>query len=655
MSKLSDFLVTRETFDSDKYQDLLSQSKYERLAWDDFNDGGLVEATAMTLESDGYGFTAGQVLTSTNLLDTEIPTYSITECFVYIEYEDAATPTIEITANGGVNWEVAENHNIHTFSVTGSDLRLRFTAGGTGKVRSWALLYYPHTSSLIEEAVSLTGKGINIVTSLPVWSDDYKGVVVYLTTDNNYYAGLKDRWISITPQFIRENLIGNSGFGVWGDSEDLFAIQGNILSNGDFATNITGWTDKSTGTNNIYWSATGGVNNSGALVLNLPDSANKAIASIEPTLKRTRLYRVKAVVTTNTIGGTPTVEITRSDASGETILDTVSITGTPQTIETLLVPLNTDDDINFNLSAASTGTLFLDDVEVYEIGPGIESTTPNGPTLWAKNEAKVYRQYIEENEDPQTTYCIKIVPDITNGAALYFPNNLEANAELSWLDKVKGKTLVVGAWLWCDTPDSFRIRSEYLNDQGWTVQSSPYHSGSSNWEWIEFITTIPKENIKEYHINFYMVAGLASGKVACPILAQGLHIGEGNWMKKTNDIIPSLDIIIPEINGAINTGEFEIDIQISSEGKLPINLEFIGIKGVTQEVTADADAYLLILNEAGLTPQISISNAGLPASTQVRGSGMLYLNSSKYKAYIVSGGVGTFSFLNFRYTNACIW
>jgi microcystin-dependent protein len=128
----------------DIYGDMLGRSIYLNCSWDGFLDEDLIDATDMTYNAteNKYEFTAGEYLQSDTLYDP-ILAITVTECMVYVDYDDSGSPTIEATADGGANWEAVVNGTVHTFSNTGSDLRIRFTGGGNGEVRSWAVYYNP--------------------------------------------------------------------------------------------------------------------------------------------------------------------------------------------------------------------------------------------------------------------------------------------------------------------------------------------------------------------------------------------------------------------------------------------------------------------------------------------------------------------------------
>lgn len=134
---------------ADLYSDVLASSCYNNCSWDTFTVTTLVDVGNTTMDLDveiqRYDFTVGEVLQSNDLYD---PLLAITvdECMVSIDYVDSGSPTIEVTADG-TNWEIATNNALHSFTNTGSTLKLRFTAGGTGYIKSWAIFYNNDTGT----------------------------------------------------------------------------------------------------------------------------------------------------------------------------------------------------------------------------------------------------------------------------------------------------------------------------------------------------------------------------------------------------------------------------------------------------------------------------------------------------------------------------
>lgn len=152
--QLGNIPSTGASSEADIYQDVLGDSKYQHATYDDLNDEDLINGTntdaSYSQNDTRYDFTAGEVIESDDLYDSDAGLSEITECLVLAIYTDSGTPTIEATADGGTNWETVTLNTVHTFTDTGTDLRLRFTAGGTGHLDSWAVFYNPDETAIVE-------------------------------------------------------------------------------------------------------------------------------------------------------------------------------------------------------------------------------------------------------------------------------------------------------------------------------------------------------------------------------------------------------------------------------------------------------------------------------------------------------------------------
>lgn len=132
------------TIVADMYGDLLNTTNFVNVTYDEFLSEDLIDNGSSNMLfvafERKYTFTAGQVLQSIDLYDSG-ESLIVDKALISVDYTDSGTPTIEASADGGLNWETVTNNTVHDFSNTGTDLRIRFTAGGTGEVRSWAYLY----------------------------------------------------------------------------------------------------------------------------------------------------------------------------------------------------------------------------------------------------------------------------------------------------------------------------------------------------------------------------------------------------------------------------------------------------------------------------------------------------------------------------------
>lgn len=139
----------------DMYQDLLNNSIYLNVTWDGFIDQNLIDTTIsgimdFDLQNEEYDFTAGEILQSNNLYDVQSGLDPVEECMISVDYTVSGTVTISGTADG-INWEACTNNEIHDFTNTGIDLRIKCTANGVGSIYSWAILYNPDPQALVAD------------------------------------------------------------------------------------------------------------------------------------------------------------------------------------------------------------------------------------------------------------------------------------------------------------------------------------------------------------------------------------------------------------------------------------------------------------------------------------------------------------------------
>ena len=134
--------------EQDTYRMLLNGSWFLNGSWDNLFDVDFINpAYTMTHDfaNNRFDFTAGQLFETVDLYD---PTLAITvdRAFLSVDLDDSGSTIFELTADGGANWEVAVNQEVHNFANTGTDLRIRVTGGGTGEVRSYGILYNANVS-----------------------------------------------------------------------------------------------------------------------------------------------------------------------------------------------------------------------------------------------------------------------------------------------------------------------------------------------------------------------------------------------------------------------------------------------------------------------------------------------------------------------------
>lgn len=129
----------------DIYSDLLRTTVFLNASYDAFTDEDLVEATNMVYKKSQatYVFTGGNVIVSKNLFDGLSLADTVEYVMVYVEKEDSGNGVIQVSTDGGVNWSIIGNAQLIRISDVnaGIDIRLRYTSGGIGTLRSWGVLY----------------------------------------------------------------------------------------------------------------------------------------------------------------------------------------------------------------------------------------------------------------------------------------------------------------------------------------------------------------------------------------------------------------------------------------------------------------------------------------------------------------------------------
>ena len=168
----------------DTYSDLLNSTAFLNATFDSFDSTAYIDIVTSDMIYDEvlkqYDFSAGEILQSINLFDSVSGITSVDKCLISIDYEDTGTPTIQASANGGVNWDSVTLNTIHEFSFPGNDLRLKFTGGGTGSVLSWAILY-----NYDEEAVTTIPSPISFEYTTNLNDLQFTGDYIYLNVIEN--------------------------------------------------------------------------------------------------------------------------------------------------------------------------------------------------------------------------------------------------------------------------------------------------------------------------------------------------------------------------------------------------------------------------------------------------------------------------------------
>jgi hypothetical protein len=156
---------------------------------------------------------------------------------------------------------------------------------------------------------------------------------------------------------------------------------------------------------------------------------------------------------------------------------------------------------------------------------------------WIKSHnLNIYRQHNDGGifTKEGNFYALKLVPCAVT-QYIYFPGGYYLNEE--WVKQFVSRTVSLGIWAKTSMASHFRIR---IFD-GLTATYSSYHTGGGSWEWIE-ITKVCSANGVALSITLFCdaapnVNGSTIVYVSQPMLVLGSSIGAGNYRPRQQERI----------------------------------------------------------------------------------------------------------------------
>lgn len=449
-----------------------------------------------------------------------------------------------------------------------------------------------------------------------------KGVINQdLTSDASpAFAGL-----SLTGNTIRQNLLTNSGFGVWSNStlenvgSDLVTESSNYVPGYDTFTQSGGDI-----TSAIYSGGPG----------------YEYCHTNATGMTEAKLYRLVVNLTLNS-GQAP------SCRNGEAASENGSHVGV-----TLSAGVNTfvfrftetgKDYFWFHNAAASNWSAVI---TLYEVTPGCVAADTLGPDGWSKNSTsnQLYREHSGANTKAGSFYALKVRGDSSGSGAIW--PNLNIYGVQTHYDQFRGRTVTVGAYIKTSTASAGRLRL-YSSD-GSTYSS--YHTGSGAYEWLE-VTASFSSTITEMALILCSEVNGDMVYFSQPMLVFSSSIGEGNYAPVPGEIIwleNANSCVINKLNGVSgfsDTGATTLCLDAETNGILPNNCRAICVVfGCADSGTPSAYAYLKLQPNA--TAGEEYTNHlfyGLTNDQTVRTPGWCGCNSDGSIQYLIEAtGVATF-------------
>jgi len=475
------------------------------------------------------------------------------------------------------------------------------------------------------------GEGIDITNgagSITVAGEDASATnkgVVELATGAESLTGTSGT-LSVTPSAMdyvldnrnpnMVNLLGNSGFGVWSNSEDLYTTAGTVPSVGDGYDLIT-YGNMEAGTGDPWlptnWTKYAGTEGTGELAEDTSDkhsgsaslkinvsSASEGINSEPGTYEAGKLYEISAWI--KRTSGTLVVGVYDNGVIPRVTISSGYATWTQLTF------VHEALDTSFLVQFASSGgaaVFGIDDVSVHEVTPGIVSGTA-GPDGWYKSAGLyVYREHDGANTKDGSFYSLKIY-NPTGSAETFLWNGGQLGVNVDFCRNLNGRTLAAGAWVKAD--GASKVKLKHLTNGATYADTSTLNVGT-DYEWLEgsFVVDTDVIDVRPFALD---IAAGATAYISQPMLVFGSSIGEGNfcapvgevvWLEDTNNFPTGWN------NSSLTTGD-SFGLEVITSGQLP--------KGVVAffamiEATADAASRYLFLKATGVTDRsLRISSAG---------------------------------------------
>ena len=395
--------------------------------------------------------------------------------------------------------------------------------------------------------------------------------------------------IATTDGVLKENLITNSGFGVWSNGT-LENVGSDLITNGGFGSNTNDWDSQ-----NAVLSSEGS-GQSGNCLKVLQNSGSSGYASQDITTVIGKLYKVSFYLKQ----GSGTAAFVRagtsqygSEVTGDIML---SETGSWAAHSYVFEATATTTYVQFAHGGTDTQYAFYDTITMYEVTPGCVAGDDKACDGWTKLTATdIWRQeHIDIGHASNTTnshngsyYALRMLSSgNANGDLRYTINSPEVAL-------YKGRTVTAGAWVKTDA--SSQVKLNIVDDDGSNFSS--LNSGTG-WEWLEVTTTI---SASATYIALYVFGtNTKTIYISQPMLVLGNSIGSGNYTRPQGEVIYLETTTHRKLtdydNVTISSDVATVNLEAQSEGRIPKNAKAVQLRFVGKSSTVGA--FMLIDNRS---------------------------------------------------------
>ena len=290
---------------------------------------------------------------------------------------------------------------------------------------------------------------------------------------------------------------------------------------------------------------------------------------------------------------------------------------------------------------------------VYEITPCCTAADAVALDGWYKDTTlDIYREHWGANTVDGSFYSLKMV---VASASDYvrFPGTNYDNEE--WYAQFQSRTVTIGAKVNTNIADHAKLT---ITDSAGST-SSAYHTGGGADEWLEVTRTI---NAGATSVAFFIygdIAGNVDGTtivyVSQPMLVFGSSIGEGNYRPRQQEFIwlenrISSNLLEGETFSS-SGGSMDINLEADSDAMLPKGTKVIQIFSVCNDAGSAGSGTRLITGANILVySEYTNSLTGLANDSTNYKAGLCSCNKDgDIEWRIYASGANTFDVVNFRY------
>jgi hypothetical protein len=415
-----------------------------------------------------------------------------------------------------------------------------FPASGSFLCVIWHSTFHSPQDDSAAEVVEVTSVATNTFTC--VRAQEGTSGHAWSSGDNIAHVLTAGKVDQIENNMGLQNLITNSGFGVWSNST-LENVGSNL---------ITGTDSDFSGAGN--WLLNGATVTSGVVRMNAWSSSLQ-LSKSGLTIGKLYKFSITCAVYTS---GTCKLEIFGGGGAAYQAGPTFTPAGST-TYTFVFEAAETSHYVGLTYTTALTAD--FDNALLYEVTPGCVAADVKGPDGWWKNSGcSVWREHSGTNTKAGSFYALKMTGAAEVSAERLFWSSSGGGIEKTFVAKFAGRTVTFGCWVLCSSASKARI-AFYDSVNSYTY--STYHSGGGTYEWLEVSLAVPSNTTEFDPVLFSGTSTTAY--FSQPMLVFGSYIGAGNYFPINGEVIDCEVTIQYACASTVAT----LNIEAISNGKIP--------------------------------------------------------------------------------------